>query len=926
MKKHILFVLVSTLVFASQAQKKTIDHTAYFGWKKTEKQQISSKGKHISYETNPLRGDGMLYVYTTSSEKKDSFARGKDAQWFYNEQLVAFKVVPGFDTLRTCELKKIDKKKWPKDSLYILDFTNDTLIRVPKLKQFEVAAKGTVLAYLTEGNELVKGIEKKKKKCFLKKKKEEKPEPKSDGNVLTLWQNPKKSWQVKNVTDFRFSKDGAQLAVLRHTKDKVDSVELSIWNPETREMFYMFPKYVAVKLPVWNEKQDRLAFFYSMDTSKTKQYNLCVYDFKTKESQFFGDTSQAFFPKERGISENRTPVFTDNGKYLFFGVAKRVQPEKKDTLLESEKVKLDIWNYQDEQLQPQQLVELKEKKRRTDLYVLQLETGKILPLVGDSLKIEAKTNWLSDYFLLTDPKPYSIEAQWKSPGFEDVYRVSIVDGKKELLGKRMQFAGNLSPSGKYFTYFDAAKQQYMCSEMGKNTFCLSCSEPNVKWADDINGEPSEAGPVGELGYTPNEQQFIFKSQYDIWTYDFNTGKLSSLTERKGEKESLRWDLQKWSSDSLYLHPGSVYFKVFNRKTKGDAVYFWNDLGGLDKKLEGAFKLTSLERSKDASMYLYRTSTLEKYPELQITTDSFNSSKTISLTNPQQHEYKWGKVNLVQWKAYDGTPLEGLLYMPETIDPQKKYPLLVYYYELNSDNLFVHQAPRPSASTINPLEYASADYFVLIPDIRYQAGKPAKSAYNCIMSGTDFVIRNFPIDSTRMGLQGQSWGGYQTAQLITMTPRYAAAMAGAPVGNMFSAYGGIRWGSGLSRQFQYESAQSRIGKTIWDAPQLYTENSPIFGLPKVKTPLLIMHNDKDGAVPWYQGIEIFTGMRRLGLPCWMLNYNEDDHNLTKLPNKMDLSIRMRQFFDFYLQGKPMPVWMKEGIPAIDKGEKTGYETE
>jgi dipeptidyl aminopeptidase/acylaminoacyl peptidase len=176
----------------------------------------------------------------------------------------------------------------------------------------------------------------------------------------------------------------------------------------------------------------------------------------------------------------------------------------------------------------------------------------------------------------------------------------------------------------------------------------------------------------------------------------------------------------------------------------------------------------------------------------------------------------------------------------------------------------------------------------------------------------------------MGLQGQSWGGYQTAQLVTMTERYAAAMAGAPVANMFSAYGGIRWGSGLNRQFQYEKTQSRIGKTIWEAPELYIENSPLFHLPKVETPLLIMHNDEDGAVPWYQGIELFTGMKRLGKPCWMLNYNGDDHNLMKDANRRDLSLRMRQFFDHYLLEQPAPRWLVDGLPATVKGKELRYE--
>jgi dipeptidyl aminopeptidase/acylaminoacyl peptidase len=316
--------------------------------------------------------------------------------------------------------------------------------------------------------------------------------------------------------------------------------------------------------------------------------------------------------------------------------------------------------------------------------------------------------------------------------------------------------------------------------------------------------------------------------------------------------------------------------------------------------------------------------LSDYPELRLSTIDFSNERILSNTNPQQADFNWATVELIKWKSYDGIPLEGLLYKPENFDPSKSYPLLIYYYELYADDLHNHYVPKPTASIIYPTEYASAGYIVFIPDVRYKIGHPAKSAYDCIMSGTDHVLKLVPsIDPKRMGLQGQSWGGYQTAQLITMTDRFAAAMAGAPVSNMFSAYGGIRWGSGVNRQFQYERTQSRIGKTIWEAPELYIENSPLFHLPKVKTPLLIMHNDEDGAVPWYQSIEMYTGMRRLQKPVWLLNYNGDDHNLMKNANRFDLSIRMRQFFDHYLMGQEAPIWLLEGIPAVKKGKELGY---
>jgi len=252
--------------------------------------------------------------------------------------------------------------------------------------------------------------------------------------------------------------------------------------------------------------------------------------------------------------------------------------------------------------------------------------------------------------------------------------------------------------------------------------------------------------------------------------------------------------------------------------------------------------------------------------------------------------------------------------------------MVYFYERNADNLNQHSIPSPSRSTVNRTHYASNGYIVFIPDITYKTGYPGQSAYDAIVSGTSYLINQFPfVDKSKIGLQGQSWGGYQTAFLITRTNMYAAAMAGAPVSNMTSAYGGIRWEEGVSRMFQYEHSQSRIGGTLWDKPMLYIENSPLFYAPKVETPLLMMSNDNDGAVPWYQGIEFFVALRRLNKPVWLLTYNDEPHNLKKESwgNRMDLNIRMKSFFDHYLKGAPMPEWMKVGVPAIDKGKKTGY---
>jgi dipeptidyl aminopeptidase/acylaminoacyl peptidase len=245
-------------------------------------------------------------------------------------------------------------------------------------------------------------------------------------------------------------------------------------------------------------------------------------------------------------------------------------------------------------------------------------------------------------------------------------------------------------------------------------------------------------------------------------------------------------------------------------------------------------------------------------------------------------------------------------------------MIAYFYEQLSQGLNSYIAPT-GRNVINPTHYVSNGYLVFEPDIHYENGHPGPSAMKSIVPGVQSLLSRGYIDPKGLGLQGQSWGGYQTAYIITQSHMFSAAMAGAPVANMTSAYGGIRWGSGLARAFQYEATQSRIGKSIWEGQQLYIENSPLFWLDNVTTPLFIMSNDMDDAVPWYQGIEMFVGMRRLGKEVYMISYNNDVHNPASRANQKDVAMRMQQFFDNKLKGASTPDWMVHGIPYVNKGK-------
>ena len=338
---------------------------------------------------------------------------------------------------------------------------------------------------------------------------------------------------------------------------------------------------------------------------------------------------------------------------------------------------------------------------------------------------------------------------------------------------------------------------------------------------------------------------------------------------------------------------------------------------------GDFKYAKAGKGKKA-VFVYTRANFEDGSNLFASYDNFKTQKQLSDINPQQREYNWGTVELVNWQTADDIFCEGLLFKPEDFDANKKYPVMIYFYEKNANTLYRSRNPSPSRSTINIPYFVSNGYVVFVPDVYFTEGHPGQSAMKSIMPGVEMLEKTYPwIDGENMAIQGQSWGGYQVAYMITQTNKFKAAGSGAPVSNMTSAYGGIRWGSGITRQVQYEQGQSRIGKTLWEAFDLYVENSPLFFVPNVQTPVLIMHNDKDGAVPWYQGIEFFVGLRRLGKQAWMLQYNNEEHNLVERRNCKDLSIRLSQFFDHFLKGAPMPEWMKNGRPATKKGYDLCY---
>ena len=635
-------------------------------------------------------------------------------------------------------------------------------------------------------------------------------------------------------------------------------------------------------------------------------------------------------PRGFTVSENLTPYFSENGLKLYFGTAKRLRPEPKDTLLAEEKAGFDLWSWTDPYIQTQQVKELSREKKRNYLAVYNFKTEKMLQLGNEDLEnVSTLEKGNSDIYLGSTSKELARMVSWDQ-SYTTYYLIDAKTGNKKLLLKNHGSSVRLSPKGNYFLWYEPKDSSWYSMDLKKENKSNLTKQIKGVFFNKDNDTPADPSPLGIAGFTKNDKEVLIYDYYDIWVIDLTGSKQPlSLTRETAEKNKTVFRYVGLNREIDYIDSEKpLLLKGFDKVSKKESFWSINPQNSFELTLlaRDDFRFTNPAKAKNADVYIWQKGNFKLYPELYVSSSEFKNESVLSETNPQQKDYLWGSVELVKWTSGAGDELEGLLYKPENFDPAKKYPMMIYFYERNSDNIHNHSIPSPSRSIINIPYFISNDYVVFVPDIVYKIGYPGQGAVDAVVSGAISMIEKGFIDKKAIGIQGQSWGGYQVAYLITRTNMFAAAGAGAPVSNMTSAFGGIRWESGMSRMFQYEKEQSRIGATLWEKPMRYIENSPLFFADKVETPLLMTHNDNDGAVPWYQGIEYFSALRRLNKPVWMISYNGDEHNLKaeSWGNRVDLSIRLSQFFDHYLKGKPMPKWMKDGIPAIEKGKTLGYE--
>lgn len=939
MRKLLLLTLGITAAYGANAQqvsKKPIDHTVYDGWQSVANERITNDGKWVTYVVKPQQGDADLIITDIKNKNPFKVQRADTVRFTGDSKYAVFLIRPFYKDIRQAKIKKKKPEDMPKDTLGYMALGAKAATKIPAVRSFKMAETAPIIAYLAPADTVKKaaaGDTSKKAVATTI------APPTKEGSNLTILQllNGKQR-TFKYVTDYQLSKNGNLLAfaVTAPKKSKNIKSAFYVYNVAKDELKDISNGRGTYKNIAFDETAKQVAFTAEKNPEKAlvKPFKLYYYTIGTDSAKVIAAPGSDGMPAKWAVSGDGRVYFSKSGGKLFFGTAPIPKPAD-TTIIDFEVAKLDIWNYKDDYLQPQQLKNLQRELRRYYLAVIEpAQSNKLIQLADLGVQdVAVAANSDAKYVLGTTDTGTRIQSQWEGGGRSVAWLIDTKTGAHKQISERSKGRYQLSPGGKFVVWFDPKVQNWFSYNVATGKKINLTATTGTKMGDEENDVPDDPNAYGLAGWTTGDKAVLIYDRYDIWSIDPATGAAINFTNGFGRKNKLIFrngtfverGFSAASEDEKAIPVNKPYWMlVQNDETKQWGFYkkSFGTANAPELVVMAPFAYSTLQKAKNSDVFIYTKQSYVQSPDLYVS-DNLKKETRLSAINPQQAQYNWGTAELVHWTTPKGYHSDGILYKPEDFDPAKKYPMIVYFYEKLSDGLYNYIPAAPTPSRLPISYFVSNGYLVFAPDISYETGHPGASAVEFINSGVETLKKNSWVDGAHIGIQGQSWGGYQVAYLITQTDMYAAAWAGAPVANMTSAYGGIRWESGMSREFQYEKTQSRIGTDLWSNPQLYIENSPLFQLPKVHTPVVIMSNDADGAVPWYQGIEMFTALRRLGKPVWLLEYNNEAHNLVLRQNRKDITIREAQYFDHFLKGAPMPEWLSKGVPAVDKGKDWGF---
>lgn len=909
---RIALLLFATVWFLQpvQAQEKfTFEDVMKFEDIKTP--VISGNGEWVAFGVWPELGDGEVRVKRVGSSDALTIERGERPQLTHNGRWAGALVQPPYIEAQNAG------RNAPRQSLKLMRTDGDESIELERVRSFSFTNNSEwalVHHYEEEGVSDADGhhsrVGQPATLIRLGNLEQKQLEFVREASVDST-----SSWLVFSVADT----SGAENGIYR--------VDLSASSPEAERAHGSEHGFYSNLS--WDHSNGRIAFTASqMDTG---------HDYLPGDATIYTWSMSADGPEaavrpddaEEGyrLRSNNALTWSNDGARLFYGVmnaemvALDEYKEESDSLTAENLYDVDrilseiegkIWHWDDPQIKTHEKQTWNSRKNRLYRAVLHLENGENVQLGRHEIPSVPPVH-NQRYTIGSSDIPYKKLRTWDGI-YRDHYLIDLETGEATRFLEKQRFGATLSPNGKFVAWFDGKDWQLKDTESGMVRNLTEDIETPFQQED--NDRPQPDGSYGIAGWLDDDAAVLINDKYDVWQFNTRASRAISLTDGKGRAEERIFRIRDLHPDKeTFSTRERLLFTMFHDLDKNYGFYEGR-IGreGVSRVMEDEkrFNITALAAHDDAILFTKETYT--EYPNLWVVSDRrFRSPVQVSrLHEDLTDRFAWGHAELIDWVNMDGKTVQGILYYPGDYDPDETYPVFIYYYERFSQRLYEFNTPVTNHRP-NIAQYTSDGYAVFLPDVWFDVPIPGYSATKNLVPGVHKLIEMGIADPDAIGLHGHSWSGYLTAHVVTQTDIFAAAVAGAPVGNMTSAYSGIRWGTGLARQFQYEQTQSRLGVSMWENLAPYIENSPVFFADRINTPLMIQHGDADEAVPWYQSIELYLALRRNGKDSVFLHYYDEPHHLRQFANRLDYAIKMKEYMDHYLKGDPAPAWITDGVP-------------
>jgi dipeptidyl aminopeptidase/acylaminoacyl peptidase len=891
-------------------------------WKSISAAVVSANGSWSAWRLTEADGDANLIVKSLSGKEEYSFPAGQgvgtiefsdDGQWLAftahmtkKEQEAAKKAKKPLQTkvalvdLKTGKLTTIEK-------IRKFAFANERGGWIAMHKSLPDAAPATATPPPASGTAGAPAPARAKGSDLLLKNLK-------TGTVLNLG----------NVAEFEFDHDGRYLAYIVDATDKAGNAVIVHTLDSGASQVVDDGDAVYEKL-LWNDKGNGFAVLKGIEDKAYQDKLWNALGFRLEANHVFAKTvidpvKLKDFPPDMTISGDAQPRWSKDFAWISFGIKetkKKPKDEKKEAEAD-EKVNLVLWHHQDKRLPTQQKVQQEQDKKRSSAALYRVAENKFIR-IGDEKLNNVSMPQFGDWALAQDDSEYQRQSSMDGRRFSDVYAVNLKTGERRLLNKQASWTFALAYDGRHYLHYEDGHFFSVEMATGKRHNLTAALPTSFIYVEDDHNLVKP--PVSPFGWSADSRFVLLSDGWDIWKMPAEGGKAVQVTI-DGKRDQVRYQRR------FTLDPNekgvdlskAQYFSAYGEWTK-KAGFLRLDPNGSTKRLgfeDVAYR--RLIKAEKAEVFLLSKETSITPPDLYVSNEQFNAPRKLTDLSTQEKNYTMGGGSmLIDYVGTDGKKLQGALFLPANYQAGKAYPTVVYIYEKLSQGLNSYTPPMVGGGGFNRAYYTSHGYAVFNPDITYRLNDPGVSAKESVLPALQAAIATGVVDAKRVGLQGHSWGGYQTAFLVTQTDVFKAASAGAAWTNMISMYSLVYKNSGSTNQAIFESSQGRFLGTYNDHWEAYVRNSPVFFAKNVKTPLLMLQNDVDGAVDYTQGVEYFNTLRRAGKDVIMLEYPGENHGLVKKPNQKDYMQRMKEFFDFHLKDKAAPEWLNKGVAWLKMDE-------